>query len=108
MKNYRLSRGWFSIDNFFDMRDTKIRKMTPSCLPRRAGPEYVLFYLKDQSQNLTSGQVRSGQGKVMTQVAQYAKLPMRIDEPSCLAPFARLYLYPVARYWQKKTDCDLI
>ena len=70
MENYRFSRRWFFIDNFFDIRDTKI-KMTASCLARRAGSKEVLLTLKDKFQNLTSGQVRqvnvrsvSGQCKV--------------------------------------------
>ena len=55
--------------------------------------------LKGQFQNLTSGQ-----GQIMTQVGQYAYRPKRFDEPSRLAPFARLNLHPVASYW-RKTDC---
>ena len=53
------------------------------------------FTLKGQFQNLTSGQVRSrsGQRQVTTGVGQYAYLPRRLDEPSRLAPFARLYLH---------------
>ena len=67
------------------------------------------FTLKGQFQNLTSGQVRSrsGQRQVTTGVGQYAYLPRRLDEPSRLAPFARLYLHPVVIYWQKQ-DFDLI
>ena len=42
MKNCRFSRGWIFIDNFFDMRDTKI-KMVPSCLARRAAAKHALF-----------------------------------------------------------------
>ena len=38
-------------------------------------------------------QVRSGQRQVTTGVGQYAYLPRRLDEPSRLAPFARLYLH---------------
>ena len=52
-------------------------------------------------------QVRSGQGQVMPQVCQYAHLPNRIDEPSRLAYFARLYLSPVTSYL-RKTDFDLM
>ena len=65
--------------------------------------------LKDQFDNLTSGQVwsRSGQGQIMTQVGQYANFLKRLDEPSRLAPFARLYLHPVATR-RRKTDYDLI
>ena len=57
MKNYRFSRRWFFIDNHFDMRDMKM-KMTISCSPRRGDSEHVLFTLKTQFQNLTSGQVQ--------------------------------------------------
>ena len=32
------------INNFFDLKDTKI-KTAPSCLPRRASSEHVLFDL---------------------------------------------------------------
>ena len=42
--------------------------------------------------------IKSGQGQVMTQVGQYAYLSKRLDEPSRLAPFARLYLHPVTSY----------
>ena len=53
-----------------------------------------------------SPQVRSGQGQVMTQVGQYVYLPKRLNEPSRLAPFARLFLRPVASYW-RNMDCDV-
>ena len=43
----------------------------------------------------------------MTQVGQNAYLPKRLDEPSRLAPFARLYLHSVASYW-RNTDCGLM
>ena len=58
---------------------------------------------------MTSGQVRlrPGQGQIMTQVGQYAHPLNRLDEPGRLAPFARLYLHPVATYW-RKADCDVI
>ena len=82
-------------------------RIAPSCSARRDGSENVSFDLKSQFQNLTSGQVRSGQGEVMTQVGQYACLLKRLDEPCRLEPFARLYLQPVTSYW-RKTDCDLM
>ena len=45
----------------------------------------------------------------MAEVGQYAYLSKQVDEPSRLAPFARLYLHPVASYWQKRivTSFDL-
>ena len=51
--------------------------------------------------------LRPGQGKVMTQVGEYAYLPKRLDEPRCFAPFAPPYLHQVASYW-RKTDYDII
>ena len=45
--------------------------MTPSC-SSRAGSEHVLFYLERSISNLTTDQVRSGQGQVY--------LPKRLDE----------------------------
>ena len=51
------------------MRDTKI-KGTPLCSPHQAGSKHVLLDL-GQFENLTSGQVRSGQGQSMTQICQY-------------------------------------
>ena len=103
IKNYRFSRRWFFINNFFDMRDTKI-KMTPSCSLCRAGSKQVLFDLERWSFKFY---FRSGQGQIMTHVGQCARPPKWLDKPSGLAPFARLYLYPVATCW-RKTDCDLI
>ena len=84
--------------------------MTPSpCQPRRVGLKHVLFILKSQFRILTSGQVRtkSGQGQIMTQVGQYAYYPKRLDQPSRLALFARIYLHPVATY-SRKAVFDLI
>ena len=43
----------------------------------------------------------------MDQAGQYAHTPNRLDEPSRLAAFTRLYLLPVATYW-RKMYCDLI
>ena len=63
--------------------------------------------LKGQFENLASGQVTLGQCQIVTQVGQYAHRPKRLDEPSCLAPFARLYIHPVATYW-RDMDCELI
>ena len=67
--------------------------------------------LKGEFQNLTSGQVwsRSGQGQIMTQLGQYAHPLKQLGQPSRLAPFARLYLHPVATYWRKRivTSFDL-
>ena len=62
-------------------------KMTPSCLPRRADSEHVLF---DLGRSVSKYDVRPGQ--VTTQVGQYAVayLPKRLDEPSRLALFACL------------------
>ena len=51
--------------------------------------------------------IRPGQGQVMSQVSQYAYQSKRIDEQSRWAPFARLYLHPVASYW-RIVDCDLM
>ena len=88
--------------------DTKI-SITPSCSPRWASSKHALLTLKGQFQNLTSGQVRSrsGQGQIMTQVGQYAHHPKLLDEPSRVAPLARLYHQLVATYWQN-TDYGLI
>ena len=62
MKHCRLSRRWFFIDglSFFDMIDMKI-KMTPSCLPRRAGSEKVLFDLEGSvsKSDLRPGQIKA-------------------------------------------------
>ena len=67
--------------------------------------------LKGQFENMTSGQVRSRSGKryIMIQVCQYAYPMKRLDDPSRLAPFARLYLHPVVTYWRKRivTSFDL-
>ena len=56
MKNYRFLI-WFLITTFFDMRDKRI-KMTPTCSPRRARTNTYFLTLKDQFENLTSGQVK--------------------------------------------------
>ena len=80
-------------------------KMIPSCFPLRAGSKHVFLTWKVSFK--VWPQVRSGQSPVMTQISQYTNLPKLIDESSRLAPFARLYLHPVATYW-RKTDCDLI
>ena len=76
-----------------------------------AGSEHALFYLKGQFQNLTTCQVRS-RSSLMTQVGHacvhaHVYLSKRLDEPSSLAPFASLYLHPVASYW-RITCCDLL
>ena len=57
MKNYHFSLRRFFINNFFDIKDTKI-KLTTSCSPRRAGSKIYFFILKGQFQNFTSGQVK--------------------------------------------------
>ena len=81
-------------------------KMSPSCLPRRAGSKHLIldldFFLIDRNFKLWS-KARSGQGQVMVQVGQYAHLLKRRDEPSRLAPFACSYLLSVATY-QRKTS----
>ena len=77
--------------------------MATSCSARRDGSENASF---DSERSISNYDLRSGQGQVMTQVGQHAYLPNRIDEPSRLAPFARLYLHSVTSYWLK-TDCDL-
>ena len=68
--------------------------------------------LRGQFQNLSSGQVRSrsGHGQIMTQICQYACHAKQLDEPSRLAPFARLYLHRVVTYWQGMivTSFDII
>ena len=68
MKNYRSSRRWFFIDDLLDMRDMKM-KMTPSCSPRRAGLEHVLFDLERSisKSDLRSGQRSLGQDKLSDQ-----------------------------------------
>ena len=69
--------------------------MTPSCLDRRATSKHVLF---DLERSISKFGLRSGQGQVMTDAGKYPYLPKRLDEPSRLALFARLYLHPVASY----------
>ena len=66
--------------------------------------EYVLF---DLERPVSKTDLSSDQGHVMTQVGQHAYLPKRLDEPSRLAPFARVYLHLVASYW-RKTDCGIM
>ena len=83
------------------MRDTKI-KMTPSCWPRRAGSANVLF---DRERSMWKSDLRSGSDH--DPLGQYAHSLKRVDEPSRLTSFARLYPHPVATYW-RKTYCDLI
>ena len=72
-------------------------KMTPSCSARRDGSENVSLDLH-RSISKSDLKVRSGQRQVMNQVRQYAYLSNRINEQSLLAPFARLYLYPMTSY----------
>ena len=55
--------GMFFINNFFDMRDTKM-KMTPSCSPGRAGSIHVLFDLEG---SISKFDLRSGEGQIMIQ-----------------------------------------
>ena len=100
MENYRFSHRWIYINNFFDMKDTKIKKSYHRvCLVEPVRKMYFLNF-KGQFQNFTSGQV-------MTQVGQYAHHPKRLDEANRFAPFVRLYLHPIVTYW-RKTDCGLI
>ena len=94
MKSYRSSRTWFLIDNVFYMRVETVRIVH-------------FLTLKYQFRVLNSGQVRSGQGQVFTEVDQYAYIPKHLDELSRLALFVHLYLHPVASYWRKK-DCGLM
>ena len=77
-------------------------KIAQSCLPCRSISEHILF---DLERSISKSDLRSGPGKVMTQVGQYAFLPKRLDELSRLALFAHPYIHPVASYW-RKTDCD--
>ena len=100
-KNYRFSRRWSIINIVFDI---EIRKLNWNYVVRLVEPvRNMCFLTLSQFQNLTSGQVksRSVQDQIMTQVGQYTHTPKRLDEPSRLAPFARLYLHPVATYWRK-------
>ena len=52
-------------------------------------------------------QVRSGQVRARPWPKYKFNIPKRLNELNRLAPFARLYLHPVATYW-RKTDYDLI
>ena len=53
--------------------------------------------LKDQGQNLTSGQ-----GHVVTQVGHIAYLSMRLDERNTMRPLSGLYRFGIKSYSQKK------
>ena len=59
-KNFRFSRTWFFIHNFFDNRDAKIR-MVPSCSARRKSSENVSFDLK---RSISKFDLRSSQFKL--------------------------------------------
>ena len=61
-----------------------------------------LMTLEGQCQNMTTGQVRPGQGQGMTRVGKYAYLPKWNDETNRLQPFARPYLQSVANNWKKR------
>ena len=100
------SRRWFFIDNFFDMRDMKIKRIS-SCWPRRAGSKPAVFDLERSisKSDHRSGQVRSRSGHDQSRSSVY--ISKRPDEPSRLAQFARLYLHSVASYW-RKTACGLM
>ena len=76
--------------------------MTPSCSPRQAGSKHVFLTLKCQFKILPLFRSGQGQRQIMTQVGQYAHPLKRLHEPSCLAPFTRLFLHPVATYWRKR------
>ena len=52
--------------------------------------------LKDQGQNLTSGQ-----GHVVTQVGHIAYVSMRLDDRNTMRPLSRLYLFWIKSYSQK-------
>ena len=82
-------------------------KMTPSRSPRQACSKHVLLNLKGQFQNLTSCQVKVRSRSDYDPSRSDAHPLKRLDEPSLLAPFACLYLHPVATYW-RKMDCDVI
>ena len=87
------------------MKEMK-NKMAPSCLSRRAGSEHVLLYLE---KSISKTDLRSCQGQVMTHVGQYAYLSKSFDEPSRLAPFARLISILSRVIGEKRivTSCDL-
>ena len=74
--------------------------MKPSCSPPRTGSKHVLLDLERSisKSDLRSGQVKSGQDQIMTQADKYAHTQKRLDKPSRVAPFAHLYLHPVATY----------
>ena len=52
--------------------------------------------LKDQGQNLTSGE-----GHVVTQVGHVAYQSIRLEETNTMTPIPRLHLFPNASYRQK-------
>ena len=70
------------LNNFFD---SEMRKMKPSCLPRRAGWKHIPFWPWEviAKFDFRLDQVRSGQGQVMTQVGQYTNTSYskRLDVP---------------------------
>ena len=105
MKNYRFSQRWFFINSLFIGEIRKI-DMTPPCSPRRAGSNHVLF---DLERSIWEYDLESGQDQIGTQLGQHAHPPKRLDEPSCLEPFALLCLHPVATYWRNRivTSFDL-
>ena len=73
-------------------------KMTQSCSARRDDSEKVSF---DNERSVPKSDLRSDQAKVstyITKVGQYGYLSKNLDEPSRLAPFARVYLRPVTSY----------
>ena len=53
--------------------------------------------LKDQGQNLTSGQ-----GHVVTQVGHFANVSMRLDERNTMRPLSRLYSLLDQKLFAKK------
>ena len=107
MKNYRFSRRWFFIDNFSDIRDTKI-KMTPSCLACRAGSKHVPLDLERSISKFDirtrSGHDRSGSICISFEAAWRAKSFGTICaslSPSCRDLLAKNGL------WRHLTSGDL-
>ena len=74
------------MNNFFDNRDTKIKK-APSCCARREGSENVPFDLERSISKFDLG-ARSGHDLDVTQLGQVAYQLRRLRNTSPTMPFA--------------------
>ena len=101
--------GWFFINNFFDMRDTKI-KMTASSSPCQAASKHVLF---DIERSIWKFDLRSGQVKVRSRsdhdpsrsLCTFSEAARRAKSFGTI--FASLFS-SCRDLLAKKTDCDVI